>query len=51
MNTCPLLELCKCDGNQICLFCTVLTVIFVAFAGGVVGYFIGKRKREKLSPK
>ena len=42
---CPLLDLCKCDGAQICLFCKVLTGIAIAVVAGVVGYVLGKRKR------
>jgi len=47
MNTCPLLELCKCSGTQICLFCKILTILGVALVAGIVGYFIGKRKAPK----
>jgi len=43
--TCPLLDLCKCNGTQICLFCKVLAVVTIAVIAGVVGYFVGKRKR------
>jgi len=51
MNACPLLELCKCSGTQICIFCKILTVICIAIVSGVIGYFIGKKKREKPAPK
>jgi len=51
MNTCPLVNLCKCDGAYICLFCIALTVIFIAVVGGLIGYLIGKKKRDKSAPK
>lgn len=41
-----LLELCKCSGTQICLFCKILTVICIAIVSGVIGYFIGKKKKR-----
>ena len=46
---CPILELCKCNGTLICLLCKILVVVCVAGVSGVVGYFIGKRK--KISSK
>lgn len=42
-----ILELCKCAENQICPFCKILSVICIAVASGVIGFFIGKKKREK----
>ena len=51
METCPLLELCKCVGPEICLFCKILTVICIAVVSGVIGYFIGKKKRDKPASK
>ena len=49
--SCPLLELCKCNGNLLCLFCTVLTAVCIAVVSGVIGYSIGKKKRDKTPPK
>jgi len=48
---CPLLELCKCNLTQICLFCKILTVICIAVISGLIGYFIGKKKGSKPTPK
>ncbi|MFH1678592.1 MAG: hypothetical protein ABH914_03115 [Candidatus Omnitrophota bacterium] len=45
MNTCPLLELCRCNSAGICVFCVILALIFVAAVGSVIGYFIGRKKR------
>jgi len=45
--TCPIIELCKCNGAEICIFCKILTIVCVAIFGGVVGYFIGKKKTTK----
>ncbi len=47
MNTCLILEWCKCNSAGICLFCKVLTVIGIAAVSGVIGYFIGKKKGKK----
>ncbi|NQT32100.1 MAG: hypothetical protein HQ594_00330 [Candidatus Omnitrophica bacterium] len=47
MNTCPLLELCKCGDTGICIFCMILTVICAAAIGAIIGYFIGRKKRGK----
>jgi hypothetical protein len=44
MNTCLILEWCKCNSAGICLFCKVLTVICIVLVSGVIGYFIGKKK-------
>ncbi len=49
--SCPLLELCKCSGTQICIFCQILTVVCIAVASGVIGYSIGKKRRDKTPPK
>ena len=43
--SCPLSELCKCNGTQICLFCKILTILCVAVVSGVIGYFIGRKKK------
>lgn len=43
---CPILELCKCGEGQICLPCIILTVICIAGISGVIGYFIGRKKRK-----
>lgn len=51
MEICPILELCKCSGTQICLVCKLLTVICAVIASGVIGYFIGKKKRDKPAQK
>jgi len=44
MQSCSLLQLCKCDGTTICLFCKVLVIVGVAIVSGIIGYFIGKKK-------
>lgn len=36
---------CKCAQGAICPLCKALTVIAIAFIGGVAGYFIAKRKK------
>jgi len=46
MGSCPLLEFCKCDEVAICLFCKILTIIFVAVISAIAGYMIGKRKKK-----
>ena len=46
----PLLDLCKCSGGQICLFCQILTIIVIAVLSGIIGYLIGKKK-GKSTPK
>ena len=46
MNTCPLLKLCSCTPDEICLFCKVLTAGFIALGCGIVGYIIGKNVKD-----
>ena len=46
MDACPILQWCKCNGTQLCLFCKILTVIGIVAISGLVGYFIGKRQRK-----
>jgi len=43
--SCSLLELCKCNGTQICLLCKIATVVCIAAVSGIIGYFIGKGKK------
>ena len=47
MNFCLLPELCKCDASQVCLFCKILVLVFVALISAVIGYLIGKRRKDK----
>jgi len=39
-------EFCKCDGGQICLSCKVLIGVGVAVVSGLLGYFIGRRRKK-----
>lgn len=51
MNSCSLLELCKCSGPHTCLFCKILTLFAIAIISGIAGYLAGKKKRNKSTPK
>ena len=42
-----LLELCKCDNAQICLFCKILVAVVIALVAGSIGFFLGKRKKKQ----
>jgi len=47
----PLLELCKCSSTQICPFCQISAIIGIAFLSVILGYSLGKRKRDKPAKK
>ncbi len=36
--------LCKCGAGQICPFCKILVILGIVILGGIVGYFIRKKK-------
>ena len=49
--SCSILELCKCAGGNICLFCYIARIVCVGILSFVIGHIIGKRKAGKIGSK
>jgi LPXTG-motif cell wall-anchored protein len=51
MHFSELLKFCQCNGTQICPFCQGLTVIGIVLLSCLLGYVLGKRKKDRSVSK
>ncbi|MFC1577192.1 hypothetical protein ACFL3N_02510 [Candidatus Omnitrophota bacterium] len=44
-------EICKCGASQVCPLCKILVVAVIAVIVGAIGYFIGRKGKERSASK